>query len=85
MMGIRGKGYREIGLTLMLFVLAASAPAQDAAKRVVINLNGTWNIAEGSMDAVPEVFPYKVPVPGLVDLSSPDFFEVGIESDRREA
>ncbi|RJP24796.1 MAG: hypothetical protein C4527_18175 [Candidatus Omnitrophota bacterium] len=57
----------------------------DMKLRRIINLDGVWDIAEGSMDAMPEQFAYRVPVPGLVDMSSPDFFEVGIKSARREA
>ncbi|MEW6237289.1 MAG: glycoside hydrolase family 2 TIM barrel-domain containing protein [Candidatus Omnitrophota bacterium] len=48
-------------------------------------MDGIWDIAEGGLDAIPEQFPYRVPVPGLVDKSSPDFFEVGVKSARREA
>lgn len=70
---------------IVLSIVIAMSAISDESKRTVINLNGTWNIAEGGMDAMPDAFTYKTPVPGLVDMSSPDFFEVGIESDRREA
>ncbi|MHC4354697.1 MAG: glycoside hydrolase family 2 protein [Planctomycetota bacterium] len=55
------------------------------SKRVIIDLNGTWEIAQGSMDAAPESFEHKVPVPGLVDMAEPAFEEVGKKSDRRQA
>jgi beta-galactosidase len=54
-------------------------------QRHVINLNGTWEIAEGSMDSVPKTFEHAVPVPGLVDMAEPTFDEVGTKSDKRQA
>lgn len=76
-------------MTLLLFGLAAmftQCPADaDTCPRRAICLDGIWDIAEGGMELVPEVFAYRVPVPGLVDMSSPDFFEVGIPSARRQA
>ena len=53
--------------------------------RLVIDLNGTWEIAEGGMDSVPGSFERKVPVPGLVDMTEPAFEEVGKKSPRRQA
>ncbi len=41
--------------------------------RLVIDLNGMWEIAEGGMDSTPAVFERKVPVPGLVDMAEPAF------------
>ncbi len=74
-------------MTLLLFGLAAmftQCPADaDTCPRRTICLDGIWDIAEGGMELVPEVFAYRVPVPGLVDMSSPDFFEVGIPSARK--
>lgn len=68
-----------------IFVLSPVwADEQPTSLRKVADLSGTWNIAEGVMEQLPEAFPYRVPVPGLVDMSSPDFFEVGIVSARRE-
>ena len=53
--------------------------------RRVINLDGIWEIAEGSMDSIPKIFEHKVPVPGLVDMAEPVFDEVGTKSDKRQA
>ena len=53
--------------------------------RLVIDLNGTWEIAEGGMDSVPGSFERKVPVPGLVDMAEPAFEDVGKKSPRRQA
>ena len=53
--------------------------------RRVINLDGIWEIAEGSMDSIPKIFEHKVPVPGLVDMAEPAFDEVGTKSDKRQA
>ena len=57
----------------------------EGSGRRIINLNGLWDIAEGSMDSIPEVFSCKVPVPGLVDMAEPAFEEVGKKSDKRQA
>ncbi|MHC4298621.1 MAG: glycoside hydrolase family 2 TIM barrel-domain containing protein [Planctomycetota bacterium] len=53
--------------------------------RLIVDLNGTWEIAEGAMDTVPESFGHTVPVPGLVDMAEPAFDEVGTKSQRRQA
>ncbi len=57
----------------------------EPSGRLVIDLNGKWEIAEGGMDSVPTVFNRKVPVPGLVDMAKPAFEEVGKKSPRRQA
>jgi hypothetical protein len=64
---------------------AAQQEMPESGGRIVIDLNGTWEIAEGGMDLVPAVFERKVPVPGLVDMSEPAFEEVGRKSPRRQA
>jgi len=53
--------------------------------RHIINLDGTWEIAQGSMDLTPNSFQHKVPVPGLVDMAKPSFDEVGKKSEKRQA
>jgi hypothetical protein len=60
-------------------------PADGAGKRTTLRLDGTWDIAEGSMDAIPRAFDRRVPVPGLADLAEPAFLDVGVKSDRRQA
>ena len=57
----------------------------ETSRRLVINLNGTWEIAEGDMDSVPAVFEHKVQVPGLIDMAEPGFKEVGKKSPKRQA
>lgn len=57
----------------------------EAQARRIINLNGSWDIAEGSMESIPESFTHKVTVPGLVDMTEPAFVEVGRKSQRRQA
>jgi YD repeat-containing protein len=52
--------------------LAAGSTAADS-HRTVLSLNGTWEIAEGSLENIPETFPHTVPVPGLVSLATPAF------------
>lgn len=46
-------------------------------RRQTISLNGTWEIAEGTMEQVPEKFDRTVVVPGLVDMAVPAFEEPG--------
>jgi len=65
-----------ISITLVFTAfLAQNAPAADG--RRVMSLDGIWQITEGSMDEIPDTFDHVVPVPGLVDLSSPKFESVG--------
>jgi beta-galactosidase len=75
---------------VMLFVWGGClAEKKVATKQIggrrIINLDGTWEIAQGSMDSVPDSFQQRVPVPGLVDMSRPAFDEVGKKSEKREA
>lgn len=53
--------------------------------RVEMSLDGTWQVAEGTMDVVPSTFEHQVPVPGLLDMAEPAFDEIGIKSDKRQA
>ncbi len=75
---------------VMLFVcgllLGESRTAvKDIGGRQIINLDGMWEIAQGSMDSMPDSFRHKVPVPGLVDMAKPAFDEVGKKSEKRQA
>ena len=47
----------------ILLLLASAAHAQEGRK--VLLLNGTWEVAEGSMEQVPQRFEHRMPVPGL--------------------
>lgn len=68
-------------LVFCLFLFAAvTGKAQQH-----ISLNGTWQIAQGSALTVPADFTGTVPVPGMVDLATPAFTEVGVRSQQREA
>lgn len=63
------------GTTLLIASCAPSvlaAPA-DAGPRRVLSLDGTWEIAEGTLAAVPATFSRTVSVPGLVSLATPAF------------
>ena len=79
------------GSVIVLLAIGASmsmpqrAAAADTSPRRVIDLNGTWQVAEGAMDSMPKQFEHTVPVPGLVDMAQPAFAEVGKKSDKRQA
>jgi len=60
-------------------------PHGVTTNRRMIDLNGTWQVAEGAMDSMPKQFEHVVPVPGLVDMAKPAFAEVGKKSDKRQA
>jgi len=78
-------------IAAVLFVVGASisisqcAATADTSPRRVIDLNGTWQVAEGAMDSMPKQFEHTVPVPGLIDMAQPAFAEVGKKSDKRQA
>ena len=55
----------------------------DPPGRRVICLDGTWQIAEGTMDQVPDGFEHQVPVPGLADMAEPAFEAVGTEESKQ--
>ncbi len=53
--------------------------------RQTLPLDGTWQLAEGTMDVRPKSFDHQVAVPGLVSMAQPVFEDVGVQSVRREA
>ncbi|MHC4418945.1 MAG: glycoside hydrolase family 2 protein, partial [Planctomycetota bacterium] len=71
--------------TLTMLSSGNAACAQKSPARKLISLDGTWQIAQGSMDSVPKSFEHTVPVPGLVDMAKPPFTEVGRKSEKRQA
>ena len=70
-------------LFALLIVLIPLARAENARK--TLSLDGNWQLAEGSLNAIPKVFDHQVAVPGLVSMAKPAFEEVGVKSARREA
>ena len=66
-------------------LVALAALARAGELRRTLTLDGTWQLAEGAMDASPASFDHQVAVPGLVDMAQPAFAEVGVKSAKREA
>ncbi len=65
---------RCLFLFLLLIIPISSA---DEFPRRVLNLDGTWQVAEGSLTRIPAAFDHTIPVPGLVDMASPPFESPG--------
>lgn len=64
------------------FTLASLKPA---APRRGINLNGSWQVEQGDLDAPPASYSHTVVVPGLLDMAEPKFKDVGKKSPQRQA
>lgn len=61
---------------LSIFLIGSFCISTKAQKRKVIALSGTWQIEESnSADEIPLRFSKTVPVPGLIDLASPEAFD----------
>jgi beta-galactosidase len=69
-------------LILLLLFAVPLSPMLPAQPRSVINLSGTWEIAEGSMQRIPQRFTRAVPVPGLADMAVPRFESVGVRGEQ---
>lgn len=76
MRGSNARIMRTVSFALVLAGFAWSRPGY-AGGRQTIPLDGTWQIAEGRLDAVPEKFEREAVVPGLVDMAKPPFVEPG--------
>jgi hypothetical protein len=68
-----------------LLVLVGISVAQASEHRKVLLLDGSWEMAEGSMAQVPVRFDRMAPVPGLADMAQPQFVGVGESNQLREA
>ena len=67
---------------LFFVVLALASTCRAAGSpRQIISLDGTWQVAEGSMDKMPERFDHEVPVPGLLDMADPAIESPGAVPD----
>jgi beta-galactosidase len=64
-------------LIVPLVAVLQIAAAAGAEGRRVVNLDGTWDIAQGAMDQAPSLFTHRVRVPGLADMAVPAFSDVG--------
>lgn len=71
---------------LLLVTQAAQGSAlKPLAPRQILSLDGAWQVEEGGMTAPPASFGHTVPVPGLIDLATPAFTDVGKVSFLRQA
>ncbi|MEI6656293.1 MAG: glycoside hydrolase family 2 TIM barrel-domain containing protein [Verrucomicrobiota bacterium] len=77
--------HRVLPGLILTVLLALGAVARAGEGRTTLVLDGTWQIAEGTLADRPASFECTVPVPGLVDMAQPAFEEVGIKSAKREA
>jgi len=61
--------------------------ARAEGTREVVSLDGTWQIAEGTLEELPKSFDRQTPVPGLADMATPAFEGVGVKDQdpRRQA
>jgi beta-galactosidase len=71
------KHYMKKNLPALLLILVIINSCQLNHKRDTIALNGIWQIAEGTMNIIPDEFNHSVPVPGLVSLAQPAFRDAG--------
>ena len=71
-----------LSLIIINQVISSSSPIHP---RKVVDLDGEWQVAQGSLDEIPESFDHVVPVPGLMDMAKPAFKDVGLISDLRGA
>ena len=72
-------------LLMAVALVAFRLNAEPIGVRSTLSLDGTWQVAEGTMATAPLEFNHTVAVPGLIDLAKPAFPEVGVKSARREA
>ncbi len=63
-------------LLIGVILMGCSTPG---AERQVLSLHGDWDLAQtDTLSSIPADFEYKVPVPGLIDMASP---EIGMNQD----
>ncbi len=61
-----------------------SVPTETGCRKVMV-LDGTWQVAEGTMKTMPVRFDHVVPVPGLLDMADPLFLDVGSRKNKDKA
>lgn len=62
-----------IALIVLICSLLQAGCGKKSTGRIMISLNGTWQIADGGKDALPSVFDHTITVPGLITLAKPAF------------
>jgi hypothetical protein len=81
--------YVRSSVSVILLLCCVTLPAKSAVRivgpRQLVDLNGTWQVEQGSMETVPSVFHHAVIVPGLMDMAAPAFHGVGKPSKERLA
>ena len=70
---------------LFFMIVLTSISFNAMANRQTINLDGEWQVEQGSMENVPAEFNHKIKVPGVLDLAEPKFKKVGVTNSLREA
>lgn len=73
-----------LALMIALCMLSGAVARAEAGRRTIL-LDGTWSVAEGTMDKIPARFDRQAPVPGLADMATPPFEAVGVNCAKREA
>jgi len=72
-----------LGIVCLLVVTVPACGVKP--QRATISLDGTWQVAEGSMEQIPAKFDHTVVVPGIMTRAVPAFSEVGKVSSQRQA
>jgi len=62
-----------LGFPMAMLATEVGTGAAENSEGQIISLDGTWQIAEGTMDRVPAAFVRSIQVPGLVSLANPEF------------
>jgi beta-galactosidase len=66
-------------MKFILSLLLLFAPLGYCAERIVVSLDGEWDITDSkTAEALPSHFDHKTPVPGLVHSSTPGFTDVDL-------
>eukprot|EP01029_Cantina_marsupialis_P010409 TRINITY_DN23759_c0_g1_i1.p1 TRINITY_DN23759_c0_g1~~TRINITY_DN23759_c0_g1_i1.p1 ORF type:complete len:717 (+),score=92.59 TRINITY_DN23759_c0_g1_i1:1723-3873(+) len=69
---------RDLFLRIVVFMLLFTTVAfSTIAQRQTISLNGIWQVEEGRLAQMPESFNHECPVPGFIDMATPEFDRVG--------
>ncbi len=89
-MTCHGHRRKNLRIGTLLIALAyvsvpASAALRSVAPRESIDLDGSWQVEQGTLDERPPAFLHTVPVPGLLDMANPPFEEIGKKSPLRKA